>query len=368
MSAKPKYLVTSAAGQTGREVVRQLRAKHLPVRALVRREDQRSAALEAAGAEVLVGNQYALADMRRAMAGVQRAYHCAPTGPNALHFGSVFAIAANETRLEHAVMMGQWLAQPDHPSTYTRETWLNEQVLVLLPETTMTVINTGWFAGNYFMVLEPAAQLGILPMPLGDGSVKRDVGASSEAIAAVVVGALTDPASHAGKTYRPTGPDLLSPNDVADAMSRALGRKVRYMNISERLFLKAFAALKPPLYSEANLTQLRLYAEEYRRGAFAVGGPTDVVERVGGIAPEPFEATVARAVRSRPEVRRSWRNQLRAIANFARILVTPTPDMAAIVARHGFVELSDASFSVDNKHWLATHQRTNPSRLSAVAA
>ena len=38
---------------------------------------------------------------------------------------------------------------------------------------TVTVNNVGWFAENYFWVLEPAAQLGILPLPLGDGDVKE---------------------------------------------------------------------------------------------------------------------------------------------------------------------------------------------------
>ena len=55
----------------------------------------------------------------------------------------------------------------------TREVWQNEEILKLLPDTTLTVNNVGWFAENYFWVLEPIAQLGILPMPLGDGNVKK---------------------------------------------------------------------------------------------------------------------------------------------------------------------------------------------------
>ena len=62
---------------------------------------------------------------------VQRAYHCAPAAPNVLHFGTVFAIAAQEAKLEHVVMLGQWLSHKDHPSVATREVWLNEEVLRL---------------------------------------------------------------------------------------------------------------------------------------------------------------------------------------------------------------------------------------------
>jgi NAD(P)H dehydrogenase (quinone) len=89
MSSRPKILVTSASGKTGLPTVLQLREKGFPVRAFVRRLDQRSKALENAGAEIFVGNQYSLTDMRAAMNGVKRAYQCAPGAPNALHFNAI---------------------------------------------------------------------------------------------------------------------------------------------------------------------------------------------------------------------------------------------------------------------------------------
>ena len=93
---KPKILVTSAAGNTGIPTTVQLLEKGFPVRALVRSDDHRAKRLRDAGAEIFVGDQYSITDMRRAMDGVQRAYHCAPSAPNGLHFGTVFAIAAQE--------------------------------------------------------------------------------------------------------------------------------------------------------------------------------------------------------------------------------------------------------------------------------
>ena len=78
------------------------------------------------------------------------------------------------------------------------------------------------------------------------------------------------------------------------------------------------------LFSPAAATQLRLYVEEYRRGTFAVGGPTDAVEAVGGRPPETFETIARRVVAERPEAVRSWRNRAAAVANFARIAATRT--------------------------------------------
>jgi uncharacterized protein YbjT (DUF2867 family) len=50
-------------------------------------------------------------------------------------------------------------------------------------------------------------------------------------IAAVAVKALTDP-NHAGKTYTLTGPEALSYDEVANELSKALGRPIRHINLS----------------------------------------------------------------------------------------------------------------------------------------
>ena len=352
MSHKPKILVTSAAGSTGIPTALQLLEKGYPVRAFVRSRDHRATRLEDAGAEIFVGDQYSIADMRRAMDDVQRAYHCAPAAPNVLHFGTVFAIAAREAKLEHVVMLGQWLASAAHPSVGTREVWLNEEVLELLPDTTLTVINVGWFAENYFWVLEPIAQLGIMPMPLGDGNVKKNSPPSNEDIAAVTVASLIDPVAHAGKVYRPTGPELLSPNEIAAIMGKALGRKVRYQDISEAMLLRA---LKVQGFPEMMPTQLRLYADEYRRGAFAVNAPTNVVREVTGKEPEDFETITRRIVATRPEAAQNVGNKLKAISNFLKILLTAKVDPDAIERRRDHVLLKSATFARDSEAWRKKH-------------
>lgn len=355
MSDNPKILVTSAAGKTGLPTAMQLLKQGFPVRAFVRQNDYRAERLRSAGAEIFVGDQYRLADMRKAMIGVKRAYHCAPTAPNGLHFSNVFAVAAHENRIEHIVTLSQWLSQPEHPSLFTREVFLNDRILALLPDATLTTINVGWFADNYFMVLEPAAQLGLWTMPLGDGDQAKNAPPSNEDIAAVAAGALADPAHHAGKTYRPTGPALVSPNDIAAAMGRALGRKVRYLDIPEAMFLKALAALRPANFSEDAVSQLQLYADEYRRGTFAVGGPSDAVEKVGGRKAEDIDTIARRVVAERPEARRSFGNTSRAVLNFMKILATPKPDTAAIVRRKGHVLLDGPQLCQDNAEWRASH-------------
>ena len=176
----------------------------------------------------------------------------------------------------------------------------------------------GWFADNYLMVIDMAAHLGLFPMPLGDGTVKKNAPPSNEDIASVVVAALTNPQMHAGMTYRPTGPALMSPNDIAAAMGRALGRKVGYSDISEKMMVKALRANPPSNFNFAMVSQLAIYADEYRRGAFAVNAPTDHVETVGERAPEAFDSIVKRTVAARPDLQRSPGRWIGAMASFAR--------------------------------------------------
>lgn len=78
MSALPTILVTAAAGKTGRHTALSLLSRGFPVRAMVHRDDARSAALRQRGAEVVVGNVSDVNDVRAALHGVQRAYWAAP--------------------------------------------------------------------------------------------------------------------------------------------------------------------------------------------------------------------------------------------------------------------------------------------------
>ncbi len=65
MSTKPKILVTSAAGNNCIPTTLQLVEKGFPVRAFGWRNDHRAKQLKDAGAEIFVGDQYSIADMRR---------------------------------------------------------------------------------------------------------------------------------------------------------------------------------------------------------------------------------------------------------------------------------------------------------------
>ncbi len=351
--SRPLILVTAAAGKTGNATALQLLQNGYPVRAFVRTDDRRAARLRDHGAEIFVGNLADMENLSAAMKGVQRAYFCAPWDGNMLHHGATFAVAAADARLELVVALGHWLSQPMHPSVATRETYLMERIVGWMPKVDSVIVNVGWFADNFMTVLEPVSQLGLFPFPLGEG---RTAPVSNEDIARVVVGILTNPAPHLGRTYRPTGPKLLSPHDIADVFAKVFERRVKYQNIPDRMFFKAIKAMGMPPYLQS---QLRYYIEDYRRGEFGVGAPNDTVREIGGAEPEDFETILRRYAAASPRTNRTLGNKFRAIAGFFKLLATRAPDLDGYEALRSHPVVKNAKRGLDYAAWSETHDVAN---------
>lgn len=355
MTTLPRVLVTGASGKTGMATVFALIEHHsdaVQVRALVRQDDHRAHALREAGAEVVFGDLGDIRDVRRAMKDVQRAHFLAAITNSSLDHAVNFAVAASEQDLEHVTALGQWLSSDSHPSVLTRRTWLIDQLLTWVPEIDHTVINVGFLADNFMSMLGTAAQMGMLPLPLGNGSTAP---ISNEDIGRVVAAVLANPTPYAGRTLRPTGPEILTPEDMAAVFGEVLGREVEYSEGSEKMLLKSFRALGR---SPFELAQVVHYMREFRRGAFLSGGTTDVVQDVTGRPAEDFATITRRYAASDPMAQRSFPNRLRAMAQMAKILLTPVPDMDEWLRDAG-VPVIDGEDCVDHEEWNRTHDVPN---------
>lgn len=346
---KPRILVLTAAGKTGLPLALHLLGEGFPVTAFVRREDARSERLRVRGADLVVGSITDPGDLRRAMTGAQRAYFCTPLEAGALRAAAVFATVAAQQRLESVVVMSQWLASPNHPSLHTRETWLADRLFALLPDTKVTTLNPGFFADNDLAGLAFAAQFGVLTLPYGSG---QNAPPSNEDLARVAAEILARPEGHAGRTYRPTGPALLSPQDLAAALGRALGHPVRYVNASIGVFTKVLRGLG---LSEFAVAQYAQYVRDYQRGAFAVNAPTEVVRTITGREPEAFETIARRYVASNPEAERSLGTQLRRTAQLMAWILRPAPRTAPHLALGDFSEAGRVRLSADSAEWRRGH-------------
>lgn len=349
MSEKPKILVTSAAGRTGQAAVAMLLELGFPVRAFVRRHDARSANLKQLGAEIFAGDQFDLRDLRAAMRGIQRAYHCPPFAPNLAHNSMLFAMAAEEAKLEVVALLSGWNPHPTHPSIVTREHWLANNIYRWMPSVDVIHINPGLFAFTYLLGLPAIVHLGLLALPFGEG---LNAPPSNEDIARVVVGTLIDPAPHVGKSYRPTGPELIAPTEVAGILSKILNRKVRYQDVPIKMFFKAAAAQGFPFFESS---QVRYYAEELRANAFAVGAPTDHVKLVTGRNPESFETIARRYIENPALIHPALQvgSKPGALWFVLKMLTTRVPDPERWERRQGYPILKDPQLAHENEEWRA---------------
>jgi NAD(P)H dehydrogenase (quinone) len=310
---KPRIIVTGATGKTGSVVVSELLKVGYPVRAMVRREDGRSAQLKAQGAEIAVADMSDVERVADALKDVQRAYYCPPFDPYMIQGAVAFAVAAKEARLEHIVGLTQWLASPSHPSLMTRQLWLVDRLFSMTPGVAHTIVRPGIFADAYLATIGLAAQLGIFAWMNGNS---RNAPPSNEDIARVAVAALMDPVRHGGKTYRPTGPELLGAEDMAKAIGRAVGRSVRLVPTPAWLFMKGARMSGYPIDL---FSGIRYYIEDHERGAFELGAPTTDVLDVTGQPPEDFE-TIARRYAALPRNQRNFSNWLR---EFVQFMIAP---------------------------------------------
>ena len=348
MSTNARILVTSAAGHTGAAVVTQLLDRGFDVRAFVRRHDRRSERLRVAGAEIVVGNLYDMRDLRAALQDVQRAYYCPPFAPNLLHGAMLFALAAEEARLEVVALVSGWNPHPGHPSIVSREHWIANNIYRWMPTVDVIHVNPGLFAFTAFLGLPAAANLGLLMLPYGDG---RDAPPANEDIAAVASAVLADPAPHIGRSYRPTGPRLLSGHDYAATFSRVFGRTVSYRDVPTRMFMKAATA--QGLATPFEIAQLRRYVEEVRGGTFAVGAPTDHVELVTGRPPEDFETTARRYIEHPAHIMPGFRvgGTVGALWLMAKTMLTRVPDLDRWESDRGYPLLDEPVLAHDSDEW-----------------
>src|SRR5262249_28871117 len=206
-------LVTGAAGRVGGVgglVVESLRRRGLPVRALIRREDERADALRATGVEVVVGDLTRGGDVLRALAGCRRVYFGMSVSAPYLEATVNTAAAAKERGdLEVLVNISQMTVSQMSLTETTdspqhRQHWLAEQALNWSGLPVVHVRPTVFLQHFFFLAwaAESIRHDGTIRLPFGSGRTSPvDTGDVAEVIATI----LASPAAHLRKVYELTG-------------------------------------------------------------------------------------------------------------------------------------------------------------------
>jgi uncharacterized protein YbjT (DUF2867 family) len=283
--SKATILVSGATGFTGRKTVEILLEKDIPVRALVRTDDQRAEELRKLGAEVVIGDLLSLNDLRAALEGIETAYFVYPIAPGLIDATARFALAAQEAGVRSVVNMSQISARRVAKSNAALDHYTAERVFEW-SGLAMTHLRPTYFSQwlIYPHWRQHIVERGEIRLPFGDG---RHAPIAAEDQARLIAAILENPQAHAGKTYNLNGPVELSQQGVADAVGEVLGRTITYVPISLEQYDTEMAEAGLPAFLRQHLVEV---AQDYQHGVFE--GEDGVIREITGQAPMTVQAFV----------------------------------------------------------------------------
>jgi uncharacterized protein YbjT (DUF2867 family) len=285
-------LVTGAAGKTGRAVLQSLREKGEPVRAFVRRAEQRGIISSLEVQDIVVGDMKSASTMERAMQGVRAVYHISPNvSPDEVVIGQVAIRAARSAEVEHfvfhSVLKPQTEAMPHHWNKLRVEEQLIESRLPY------TILQPAAYMQNILAHWESIFSEGFYPVPYPVDTRLSLVDLRDVAQAAATV--LTEP-GHKYATYELVGMVGSTQSELAAILSQELGRPVQANFVPLETWQSQASEAGLGAQQIETLTKMFRYYQN-----FDFLGNTQVLSWLLKRSPTSFSAFVKRTVRERPQ-------------------------------------------------------------------
>jgi uncharacterized protein YbjT (DUF2867 family) len=274
-----EILVSGATGRTGGLAIDELLKMGRRVRAYVRVDEDRAAALRQRGVDIAVGDFTDIDDIRAAMEGIRSAYFLHPIAPGIIGAAAYFAQAAKEAGVTAIVNMSQISARRESKSHAAQDHWVSERVFDWsgVPTTHLRpTFFADWLVYPHFAKEIWASRK--IEFPFGNG---RHAPIASDDQGRVIAHVLANPEGHGGKIYALHGPVEMNHTEIAEAMSEALGARIEYAPTSIEAFkTKMENVYRFPPFLTQHLVEV---AQNYRDGIFS--GTNDVIEKITGKPP-----------------------------------------------------------------------------------
>ena len=216
-------LITGASGKTGRSITKLLNGAGVRVRAFVHRSEQVPLLKSAGASEVIVGDLQSRVDLDLACQGIHTIYHICPNmHPQEVAIARIVLASAAQSGVGrfvyHSVFHPQIEAMPHH--------WNKMRVEELIFSTGLpyTILQPCAYMQNVLGYWSQITTKGVYPVPYSSRTRLSMV--DLEDVALVAAKVLLDQ-GHFGASYELCGPEALSQTDVAEILSRELGRPVR---------------------------------------------------------------------------------------------------------------------------------------------
>jgi uncharacterized protein YbjT (DUF2867 family) len=238
-------LLTGVTGKTGGETAKQLLAKGVRFRAIVR-DESKAAGLKAKGVELVAGDIGDAGIVRRALDGVDKALLVLPNGRTQQASEQQFTDLARAAGVKHLVKMSSMEAVANAKTPIPQAHWAVEQY-IRASGLAWTMIKPNFFMQNLLASANSIKTQNRFSLPMGDGTTGM---ADVRDIAAVCAEVLTG-RGHEGRSYEITGPEVLTFYDVAERFSAELGVKVEYMPMPMEQFRERMKNILEPWHLNA---------------------------------------------------------------------------------------------------------------------
>lgn len=288
-------LVTGAAGgqqgSTGRLIAMSLLKQGISVRAFVHKLDARSDELRRHGAEVVAGDLLDPASVQTALKGVNRAYFSYPVQDGLLGATTIFADSASEEGLAFVVNNSQYQDTPEL-STFrdlrgagsfrNLQHRLADRIFDWAEVETVHIQAPPYYENVRALVRGSVTTQDTALLPWGDGEAIIPL-AGAEDVALVAATLLSESSAPVTKVY-PIVSEVLNAREIVDTLSKAIGREIRYVPITDEQWVEA---VKPRINAHAvdHLSHLWQYFRNLKERRKA----TNTVLEVTGRAPQTLE-------------------------------------------------------------------------------
>lgn len=275
----PAILITGATGNVGTELCKQLSARRVPFRAMVRLKKGAEAIAALEGAELVGGDFDDAKTVAAALAGIERAFLLTNSSEHAESQQTAFVETARRAGIKHIVKQSQWAADASSPVRFLRYHAAVER-RIEDSGVAYTFLRPNLFMQGLLGFRDTIVGQNKFFAAIGDAKISAvDV----RDIAAVAAAALTED-GHAGKIYDITGPEALSHREMAEQLSAAVNRHVQFIDVPPEVMRDALIKANFPEWQADGL--IEDYAH-YSRGEAAE--VTSGVEEATGKSPIPFD-------------------------------------------------------------------------------
>jgi len=247
-------LVTGAAGLNGSAIVREFSRNGVAVRALVRDRSRAVALAELPFVELVEGDMARAETLDRILEGIDRALMISSSNSQMPETQCRFVDACKAAGVAHMVKFSGKESSVGFDANHFRFTRMHEEIERYLEQSGLiwTHLRPSQFMQVYLREAPTIAGKGLLQLPLDDVRLSP---VDIEDIAKIAFALLTQ-GGHQGRAFEITGPQALSMAEIVAAISRAIGKPLRYQktNIEEHRRGMEAAGL-PPFIVDALIEQ-----------------------------------------------------------------------------------------------------------------